>query len=130
MFKEFKEFAIKGNALDLAVGVVIGAAFGSVVNSIVNDLINPILGVVVGRVNFDRIVVGLPGESVLRIGSFLNVTINFLLVAFAIFLIIRQVNRFRRKPHVAPTEKQCEYCKTLIPIAATRCPHCTSQLEN
>ena len=98
MFKEFKEFAIKGNAIDLAVGVIIGAAFGQIVNSIVNDLVMPLIGLVAGRVDFSNIVIGLPGDAALRIGSFINAVINFVIVAFAVFLMVKQINRFRKQP--------------------------------
>ena len=131
MWKEFKEFAVKGSALDLAIGVIIGAAFGTVVNSIVNDLVNPVLGLVVGKVNFDRIVIGLPGDGVIRVGTFINTVINFLVVAFAIFLIVKQLNRFKRAPQPAePNEKDCPFCLSRIPIKAVRCPQCTSQRQN
>ncbi|OGE81487.1 MAG: hypothetical protein A3H72_02655 [Candidatus Doudnabacteria bacterium RIFCSPLOWO2_02_FULL_48_8] len=96
MLKEFKEFAVKGNALDLAVGVVIGAAFTSIVNSLVNDIFNPLLNMF-GRVDFTRWTLGLPGPGVLRLGSFISAVINFLIVAFAVFLLVKQLNRFRRK---------------------------------
>lgn len=130
MWKEFKEFAIKGNALDLAVGVIIGAAFTMVVNSIVNDLFNPILDVFVGKVDFKNIVIGLPGTSVLRIGAFLSASINFIIVAFAVFLLVKQINRFRRSSADVPNTKECAYCLSAIPLRATRCPQCTSQLVN
>ena len=126
MLKEFKEFAVKGNALDLAVGVVIGAAFGAMVNSIVNDLFNPILGLFTGALDFRNFTIGLPGKEVLRIGSFINALINFLIVSFAVFLIVKQINRFRRQE--VSREQTCQYCKTNIPLGATRCPACTSQL--
>ncbi|HEX9503900.1 MAG TPA: large conductance mechanosensitive channel protein MscL [Patescibacteria group bacterium] len=130
MWKEFKEFAIKGNALDLAVGVIIGAAFTSVVNSIVTDLFNPILDIFVGKVNFKNIVLHMQGHSVLRIGSFLSAAINFLIVAFAVFILVKQINRFRRNSEDAPNIKECPYCLSPISLKATRCPHCTSQLVN
>ncbi len=128
MWREFKEFAIKGNALDLAVGVIIGAAFTSVVNSIVQDLFNPILDVFVGSIDFRNITLGLPGDSVLRIGSFINALINFLIVAFAVFILVKQLNRFRRGQKDSPNTKECPFCFQIIPIKATRCPQCTSQL--
>lgn len=124
---EFKEFAIKGNALDLAVGVIIGAAFTTVVNSIVQDLFNPIIDVFVGRVDFRNITLGLPGDSVLKIGSFITAAINFIIVAFAVFLLVKQINRFRSKE--APNNRECPYCLGVIPTKATRCAHCTSQLS-
>jgi large conductance mechanosensitive channel len=126
MWQEFKKFAVKGNALDLAVGVVIGAGFGQVVNSIVNDILNPILNVFIGHVDFRNIKLGLPGKEVISIGSFLNTIINFLIVAFAIFLIVKQINRFRSTE--APNNKECPFCTSTIPLQASRCPQCTSQL--
>jgi large conductance mechanosensitive channel len=130
MWKEFKEFAIKGNALDLAVGVIIGAAFTSVVNSIVNDLFNPILDVFVGRVDFKTFTIGLPGDSLLKVGSFISAGINFLIIAFAVFLLVKQINRFRRKSGDAPNTQECPYCLSAIPLKATKCPHCTSVLAH
>ena len=130
IWKEFKEFAIKGNAMDLAVGVIIGAAFGQVVNSLVNDLFNPVLGLIVGKVDFHSIVIPLPGHRALGIGAFINAVINFGLVALAIFIAVKQMNRFKKQPVPAePNEKVCAFCHTNIPIKATRCPHCTSQLS-
>lgn len=128
IWKEFKEFAIKGNALDLAVGVIIGAAFGQVITSIVNDLFNPILSLIVGRVDFHSIVIPLPGRHNLGIGSFINAVINFAIVSLAIFLVVKQMNRFRRHPAEAAHTKECPYCASAIPSKATKCPRCTSQL--
>lgn len=127
MFKEFKEFAVKGNALDLAVGVVIGAAFTQIVNSLVNDIFNPFLSLFLGKVDFRNLVLNLFGHSI-RYGSFLNAVLNFIIVAFAIFLVIKQFNRFRRKPTSTPNTKECPFCTTPIVLKATRCPACTSQL--
>jgi len=124
---EFKEFAIKGNAIDLAIGVVIGAAFGQVVNSLVKDILNPILSILTGHVNFDNLKVSIFGQTVLY-GAFLNALINFIIVAFAIFLIIKQMNRFRKKPSEAENTKNCPYCFSAVDLKATRCSHCTSQL--
>lgn len=127
MWKEFKEFAIKGNALELAVGVVIGAAFSQIVNSLVNDILNPFLSLFVGKVDFKGLSLGLFGHAI-KYGSFLNAVINFLIVSFAVFLVIKQINRFRRRPSEVPHTKECPFCKTAIDKAATRCPACTSQL--
>src|SRR5262245_3814116 len=141
MLKEFKEFAMRGNVLDLAIGVIIGAAFGAVVNSLVNDIIMPPIGKIVGGLDFKDLFFPL-GETTARsldevkkagvpaiaYGSFLNVVINFLIVSFAIFLLVRQVNRFRG-PGPAATTKDCRFCGMGIPIKATRCPHCTSDLK-
>jgi large conductance mechanosensitive channel len=126
MWKEFKEFAVKGNALDLAIGVVIGAAFTTVVNSIVNDLFSPILGLFVGVIDFRNIVIGLPGSGALKVGSFLNASVNFLVIAFAVFILVKQINRFRSKQ--SQHSKDCPFCLSVISLKATRCPHCTSQL--
>jgi large conductance mechanosensitive channel len=139
MLKEFREFAIKGNALDLAVGVIIGAAFGAVVNSLVNDIIMPPIGRATGGVDFKDLFVVLNGQSypslaaakaagapVLAWGNFVNTVLNFLIVAFAVFLLVKQVNRFRGPAEV--TTKNCPYCTNAIPLKATRCPQCTSEV--
>jgi large conductance mechanosensitive channel len=128
MFKEFKEFAIKGDAVDLAIGVIIGTAFGAVVNSLVHDIILPPFGLILGNIDFSNLKWTFPSGAVLAYGIFLNAIINFLIIAFAIFLVVKQLNRFRRKPEAAPTERECPFCKTLIPLRATRCPHCTSAI--
>jgi large conductance mechanosensitive channel len=140
MFKEFKEFAVRGNAFDLAVGVIIGAAFGKIVDSLVNDLIMPPLALVIGKVDFANQFITLGGRQfssiaaakaagvpTINYGLFLNATINFIVVAFAIFLFVRQINKLRRTKE-QPTKKDCQFCKTQIALSATRCPACTSQL--
>ncbi len=130
MWKEFKEFAVKGNAFDLAVGVVIGAAFTAVVNSLVNDVLNPIIGIFTGHVYFTTIKLIIFHHTI-ALGNFLNQVVNFLFVAFAVFLIVKQINRFKKEPVPAePNERECPFCRTNIPIKATRCPNCTSQLAN
>ena len=129
ILKEFKEFAIKGNAFDLAVGVVIGAAFSQVVNSLVNDLISPPLGWFTGRINFASLRVPLYGSVFLNYGNFLTILLNFTIVSFTIFLLVWQVNRFRREEKKNFSQKGCPFCKTLIPAAALRCPNCTSQIS-
>jgi large conductance mechanosensitive channel len=143
MFKEFKEFAVKGDAIDLAVGVVIGAAFGAIVNSLVNDMIMPLVSLLTGRIDFTNLflVVGegkvpgpyatlaaakAAGAATLNYGQFINSVVTFLIIAFSIFIVVRSINRFRR---TEPTTKQCPYCLTKMPLAATRCPACTSELE-
>jgi large conductance mechanosensitive channel len=144
MWKEFKEFAVKGNAIDLAVGVIIGAAFGKIVTSIVDDLLMPPLGRVLGNLNFadyyiplsDKITPGVSldaakkaGLPVLAYGNFITVMINFLIVAFCIFLVVKAINRLKRPaPTAEPVAKDCPACMMSIPIKATRCPHCTSEL--
>jgi large conductance mechanosensitive channel len=142
MFKEFKTFVMRGNVMDLAVGVIIGAAFGKIVNSLVNDVLMPVIGLLLGRVDFANLFVTLgsgtfatvadakkAGAATLNYGLFLNTVIEFLIVAFAIFLVIKQVNRLQRPaPAAAPTTKDCQFCATAIPIAAKKCPHCTTTL--
>ena len=149
MFKEFKEFALRGNMMDMAVGIIIGAAFSTIVNSLVNDILMPPFGWLLGGVDFENFYLtvrnGLPagpyptltdaqaaGAVTVNYGLFINAIISFLIVALAMFFIIRAINRLREgseeeKP--APTGKDCPFCFTSIPIQATRCPHCTSQLD-
>ena len=145
MLKEFKEFAVRGNVLDLAIGVIIGAAFGKIVSSLVDDIIMPPIGLVLGRVDFASLFVSLNGKPyaslaqakaagapTLNYGVFLNTVLSFLIVAFVVFLIVREFNKMRRgeeKPAEAPVVKECPYCLSSIPIKATRCPHCTSELK-
>ncbi len=144
MLKEFKEFALRGNVLDMAIGIIIGVAFGAIVNSLVNDLLMPPIGLLLGKIDFSNLFVNLSGApvaslaqakgsgaAVIAYGAFINTVINFIIVAFVIFLLVRQINRLRRKPEVAPpaqTTRDCPYCLSNIPIKATRCPHCTSEL--
>jgi large conductance mechanosensitive channel len=142
MFKEFREFAIKGNAVDLAIGVMIGAAFGAVVTSLVNDVIMPPIGRLLGGVDFSNFFVVLSsgeyaslkvakeaGAATLNYGVFINTIINFLIIAFILFLIVRTMNRLRRaEPAPSPTTKGCPHCMMQIPLKATRCPHCTSNV--
>jgi len=147
MLKEFKEFAMKGNMLDMAVGIIIGAAFGLIIGSLVNDILMPPIGLLLGNVDFSNIFAVLKegkvpgpypsvaaakaaGAVTMNIGLFINTVINFLIVAFAIFMVIRNINRFKREaPAAAPTTKDCSFCYTAIPIKATRCPNCTSELK-
>ena len=144
MWKEFKEFAVKGNAIDLAVGVIIGAAFGKIVSSIVDDLLMPPLGKVLGNLNFadyyvplsDKVIPGMSldaarkaGAPVFAYGNFITVLINFVIVAFCIFLVVKAINKLKRpSPTAPPVAKDCPACTMSIPIKATRCPHCTSEL--
>jgi large conductance mechanosensitive channel len=143
MLKEFKDFIMRGNVLDLAVAVIIGGAFGKIVTSLVNDIIMPPIGLILGKVNFANLYINLSGQSyasladaqaagaaTINYGVFLNTVIDFLIVAFIIFLVIRQANRLKRPPAPAePTTKECPYCLSTIPIKATRCAHCTSELK-
>lgn len=133
MLKEFKEFAMRGSVVDLAVGVIIGGAFGQIVNSFVNDVLMPPLGLLMGGVDFSKLMITLketadPAQSVyLKYGVFINAVISFLIVAFAIFMMIRTINRLKRKeeaPPVAPTTKECPECLMTIPLNAKRCGHC------
>ena len=145
MLKEFKEFAMRGNVLDMAIGIIIGAAFGGIVTSAVNDVIMPPIGLLLGKVDFSSLFINVSGTdyaslaaaeeagaAVIKYGVFLNTVLNFLIVAFVVFLLVRQVNKLKRAeegPPPEPTTKDCDYCKTEIPIAAVRCPHCTSELR-
>ena len=145
MLKEFKEFALKGNVIDLAVGVIIGGAFGKLITSLVNDLIMPLIGLLLGKIDFTNLFITLgdgsfktiaeakeAGVSTLNYGLFINTVLDFIIIAFCIFFVIRQVNRFKPKsPEVvaAPVTKNCPFCFTDIHIEATRCPICTSDLK-
>ncbi len=145
MFKEFREFAMKGNVVDMAVGIIIGAAFGKIVTSLVNDIIMPPIGLLLGKVDFSSLFVTLSegsfaslaeakaaGAATINYGLFLNTILDFVIVAFAIFLVIRQMNKMRKQPEPAPavpTTKECPFCLSAIPIKATRCPHCTSEVK-
>ena len=141
MLKEFKEFALKGNVLDLAIGIVIGSAFGKIVTSVVNDLLMPPLGLLIRRVDFKELFLSLSGTSyatlndakaagapTLNYGLFVNIIIEFLLIALALFLIVRTVNRWRQQP--SPATQECPFCRMSIPLAARRCPHCTSEFKS
>ena len=143
MIKEFKEFIMRGNVLDMAIAIVIGIAFGTIVTSIVNDLIMPPIGLVLGNVDFSNLFVNLSskpysslaeakaaGAAVIAYGAFINTVINFLIVAVVMFVVIKVFNQFRRKQEPpAPATKECPYCITAIHVKATRCPHCTSELK-
>lgn len=142
MLKEFREFAMHGNPLDMAVGIIIGAAFGRIVSSLVSDIIMPPIGLVLGGLDFSSLFLTLrggpypsvaaakaAGAPTINYGIFINTVIDFVIVAFAIFLVIRQVNRMRRRPEVAPTTKPCPFCLSVIPLGAVRCPNCTSDLK-
>ena len=142
MMKEFKEFAVKGNVVDLAVGVIIGAAFGKIVTSFVSDVVMPPLGMAMGKVNFTDLFIDLSGQGftslkaakdagapIISYGVFINTIIDFTIIAFVIFLVIKQINRMKKEPAPAPPNtKDCPFCCTAIPIAAKRCPQCTSEL--
>ena len=143
MFKEFKEFIMRGNVLDLAIAVIIGGAFGAIVNSMVNDIVMPPIGLILGHVDFKDLFLSLNGQNypsladakkasapVLAYGQFLNTIINFLIISFVIFVVVKQANRFKAPaPAPAPpSTKDCPYCASSIPVKAIRCPQCTSDL--
>ncbi len=128
MFKEFKEFAMKGNVMDMAVGIIIGAAFGKIVSSLVKDMLMPVVGLLMGKVDFSNLSIKI-GDASINYGLFINSIIDFVIVAFAIFLMVKQMNRLKKAPAVVdPTTKECPKCCSSIPIKASRCPHCTSEL--
>ncbi|BBA71215.1 large conductance mechanosensitive channel protein MscL [Geobacter sulfurreducens] len=141
MFKEFKEFAMKGNVVDLAIGVIIGGAFGKIVTSVVNDIVMPPIGLLMGKMDFSNLFIDLSGKGyeslkaakdagapVISYGAFINTVLDFVIVAFVIFLVVKQINRLKKEPVPAPPDtKECAFCCSAIPIKATRCPHCTSE---
>jgi len=145
MLKEFKEFAMKGNVLDMAIGIIIGAAFGKIISSLVGDVIMPPIGLLLGKIDFSTLFINLSGQpyaslaqaktagaATINYGTFINTVIDFVIVAFVIFLLIRQVNKLKRQPEpvpAVPTTKECPYCLSAVPIKAIRCPYCTSELK-
>lgn len=128
MLKEFREFAIRGNVMDLAVAVIIGGAFGKIVTSLVNDLLMPLIGLLLGGINFSDLAITV-GGAVIKWGAFVQSIIDFIIVAFVIFLIVRAMNRLKRQEPTTPTTKECQYCFSTIPLKAVRCPNCTSELK-
>ena len=141
MLKEFKEFIMRGNVLDLAIGIIIGAAFGKIVTSFVNDILMPPIGLLLGQVNFNNLFLSLNGQPYVSVeaakaagaptinyGLFIQTIIDFLIVAFVIFLIVKQVNRLRKKPEPTPTTRECPFCTSIISKNAKRCPFCTSEV--
>ena len=147
MIKEFKEFAMRGNVVDMAVGIIIGAAFGAIVKSLVDDVIMPPIGLVLGNVDFSNLFLVLKdgatagpypslaearkaGAVAMGYGAFINTIVSFMIVAFAVFMLVRAVNRLKSEPPPAdPTTKECPYCVSVIAIKATRCPQCTSEIK-
>jgi len=147
MLKEFKEFAVKGNVVDMAVGIIIGAAFGKIVKSLVDDIIMPPIGFLLGNIDFTNFFVVLKegkvagdyatlaaakeaGAVTINYGFFINTVISFLVVAFCVYILVKNVNRLKREPvPVEDNAKECPYCLSMIPVKATRCPHCTSELK-
>ena len=145
MLKEFKELAMRGNVLDMAIGIIIGAAFGKIITSFVNDILMPPIGLLLGNVDFANLFINLSGQpyatleeaqaagaATINYGVFINTMLDLFIVAFVIFLFVRQVNRMKREQKAPPAEcttKECPYCLSAIPLQATRCPYCTSELE-
>ena len=144
MFKEFKEFALKGNVIDLAIGIIIGAAFNKVVQSLVNEIIMPLVGMLIGKVDFSAMFVNLSGTqyetlaeakkagaATLNYGLFINTLVDFFIMAFVVFIMVRQINRLKREAPVAPAPetRECPFCLSSIPLAAKRCSQCTSMFE-
>ena len=127
MLKEFREFAIRGNVIDLAVAVIIGGAFGKIVSSLVDDIIMPLIGLLIGGISFKDLAIQV-GSAKVTYGNFIQNVVDFLIIAFVIFLIVRAMNRFKKQEPTTPTTKECPHCYTTIPLKATRCPNCTSQL--
>ncbi len=137
MLKEFKDFAMRGNVVDMAVGIIIGAAFGKIVSSFVKDVIMPPIGLLLGNVDFSNLAITLKQKTegadavMISYGVFINTVLDFVIVAFAIFIVIKQMNRLKKKeeaPPAEPTTKTCPFCQSTISIKATRCPNCTSEL--
>ncbi|NWF72550.1 MAG: large conductance mechanosensitive channel protein MscL [Nitrospirae bacterium] len=142
MLKEFKDFAMKGNVLDMAIGVIIGGAFGKIVSSLVSDVLMPPLGLLMGKVDFSSLFINLSGTPqpsltaakaagapTINYGVFLQATFDFIIIAFVIFLLVKQVNRLKKpEPTAAPTTKDCPHCLSAIPVKATKCAHCTSNV--
>jgi large conductance mechanosensitive channel len=143
MLKEFKDFAMKGNVVDLAIAVIMGAAFGAIISSLVNDIIMPVIGYALGGVNFNDLFISLngtaypslaaakaAGAATINYGVFINAIIDFIIVAFVLYLLVRSINQIKKAPApAAATTKECPYCFTQIPIPAIRCPNCTSELK-
>ncbi len=149
MFKEFREFAMRGNVVDMAVGIIIGAAFGTIVNSLVRDIIMPPIGLILGHVDFANLFAVLKegriagpygslaaakaaGAVTLNYGVFINTIISFLIIAFAVFLLVRSINKLKRQQEAAPAApatRECPFCLSVIPVKAVRCGHCTSELK-
>jgi len=142
MLKEFRTFAMRGSLLDLAIGIVLGTAFGRIVSSFVADMLMPPIGLLLGGLDFANLFVTLrggpypsvaaakaAGAPTINYGIFLNTVVDFVIVAFAMFLVVRQVNRLQRQPEVTPTTKPCPFCLSTVPLKAVRCPHCTSDLK-
>lgn len=146
MIKEFKEFAMRGNVVDMAVGIIIGASFGTIVKSLVDDVLMPVIGLLMGNVDFANFFLVLKAGKIpgpyatlaeakaatavtMNYGLFINSIVTFLIVAFAVFLLIKQINSMKKEVPAAPTTKECPFCLSVVPLKAIRCPHCTSELK-
>ncbi|RQW83426.1 MAG: large-conductance mechanosensitive channel protein MscL [Geobacter sp.] len=145
MLKEFKEFVMRGNVVDMAVGIIIGVAFGKIISSFVKDILMPPIGLLLGKVNFSNLFIDLSGKNfatleeatkagaaTINYGLFFNTILDFLIVALAVFLMIRQINLLKKEPEAvpaAPDMKECPFCLSAVPLKAVRCPHCTSELK-
>jgi large conductance mechanosensitive channel len=128
MLKEFRDFAMRGKVMDLAIAVIIGGAFGKIIASLVNDILMPLIGLLLGGLNFSELSATVNGVDI-TYGLFIQAIVDFIIVAFVIFILVRTMNKLKKQPAPAdPTTKECPYCFTTVPIKATRCPHCTSQL--
>lgn len=130
MLKEFREFAMRGNVMDLAIAVIIGGAFGAIVTSLVNDVLMPLIGLILGGLDFSSLSITV-GDAVIKYGSFIQAIVNFIIIALVIFMLVRTMNNMKKEepaPAAEPTTKECPYCFSTITIKATRCPNCTSQL--
>ena len=130
MLKEFRDFAMRGNVMDLAIAVIIGGAFGKIIASLVKDILMPLIGLLLGGINFSELS-GTVGDVVITYGLFIQAIVDFIVIAFVIFMLVRTMNNAKKKeeaPVAEPTTKECQYCLSTVPIKATRCPHCTSQL--
>ena len=129
MLKEFRDFAMRGNVMDLAVAVIIGGAFGKIIASLVGDILMPLIGLIIGGIDFSGLALTV-GSATVKYGMFIQSIVDFLIIAFVIFLMVRAISRLQKPaPAAAPTTKECPYCFSTIPIKATRCPNCTSQLK-
>ena len=128
MLKEFRDFALRGNVMDLAVAVIIGGAFGKIIASLVGDVLMPLIGLLLGGLNFSDLSITV-GDAVVKYGAFIQAIVDFIVIAFVVFMLVRTMNNMKKpEPAAAPTTKECPYCFTAISIKAKRCPNCTSQL--
>jgi len=134
MWKEFKEFAMRGNVMDMAIGIIIGSAFGKIITSLVNDILMPPIGFILGKVDFSNLVITIHEKTatspavVISYGTFINTVINFIIISFSVYFVVKQMNKIKPSKPQEPTKKDCPFCYSSIPIQAKRCPDCTSNL--